>query len=426
MSILTNFVLQYVANMQNNIENTDLNPQLHSQGFLEKDEMMVSHKKVDFRKFDYPEKGDRPVTVKEVTFQIESKDRREVVLQTLVQNDHLQKETEDGESISYLFIGGGVSDSGGNSGVAFGRIADAIENQYGLPKSYNMIAMSHIAGSARRAKPQDGKEKAYETFAENAEILEKALNVPELNCQGKIVLIGYSAGGKQAIELAARLGDRVKLLILADSAGVANHPDLGFQISMGTMADGYRKYRKKGYSRILAVHHAISDAGRTWVTPDGPASSLIKFAREWTPHAPQRLLTGKLADTYMIPRDERAKISADMEEISKETPIDTRKNIKASIIFAPILYAHVVNVMQEIIKNDPDFQPSKMKGKLADISNIRDELILIGEKSIHEIFPEAQVVFSPGESYSHSDVMIDENKYWDKLMKVASEVLKTN
>lgn len=159
--------------MQNNIENTDLNPQLHSQGFLEKDEMMVSHKKVDFRKFDYPEKGDTPVTVKEVTFQIDTKDGREVVLQTLIQNDHLQKETEDGEAVSYLFIGGGSSDSNANSGVFFGRIRDAIEKQLGLPKSYNMIAMSHIAGSARRAKLQEGKEKVHKHLLKTQKFLKK-------------------------------------------------------------------------------------------------------------------------------------------------------------------------------------------------------------------------------------------------------------
>jgi pimeloyl-ACP methyl ester carboxylesterase len=417
---------------------------------------------LDLRKYGFAEAKNPIIELKEVTSLIQGEKGRKVIVQSYTYEPAPHSE-RIGEPVSIVINGGGSSGSKDNTGLA-GRIHETIEELKDFPLNYNIVILPHVFGSAREnpfdAKPQmeeekkvnrmrraihklaligrTGKNYYQETYAEDAKILEKALEVPEVNCQKNIVALGYSAGGKQAIEIATRLGDRVKLLILADSAGLAEHPDLMYEFSAGTTKALWQKYRtEKNENPIQAIRHVIWEMGSAWVTPNGPASNLIKIARDFTPFSPQGKLIKGLTEEFGLDKSKIAKIGADSHEIQLEVLSDSRDKVTAPVIASPIVFARVLNFIYEEVRNEIERQIGTRIGKGQDVKELfrkfgletLEQLEEIGLDSLKNYFPNSKsvsVVLHEDSTHPVPMLMATKEKYWQNLLQKASEVLKTN
>ncbi len=295
----------------------------------------------------FPEAKQKSFLVKEVTTPVFGKG--ETVIRGMVYDEPLNKEYDkDKPTVSIVIIGGGSSEAFGNASL-IGRVEEAIGN---LPIKFpvinhNAIVLPHVWGSPRTKG-------AITNFHEAAEVLDKALKDPELKCKDRVVLVGFSAGGKQAIELASILGPRCELLMLADSAGLAGHPDLKKEFTMGSIDATFRKYRKQDSNLFQAITHTVSEIGQAWVLPTGPIASplvepgllpanysapekvlaavkrtfgttetLTKLALDALRlHSPQKILTENIGKSYGL-EDEMAGIDANLSEIQKQVSPET-------------------------------------------------------------------------------------------------------
>lgn len=419
--------------------------------------------RLDLREFGFKEAKEPLIEVKEVTSLITGEDGRKVVVQSLTWEPEISPEREGLPKKPIVVVGGGSSESYGNAGL-IGRIHEAILlAEDGNPSfNYNIIVLPHVFGSAREnpfvANPQTKEEKNHnriinlihklpfigktgenyyeETFAKDAEILQKALEVSEVGCGKNKIIYGYSAGGKQAIELAARLGEDVDLLMLADSAGLANHPDLSDEISGGTIKALLKKYRnEKKENLVQTVRDAIWEMGQAYVTPKGPASDLIRMAFDFTPFSPQRKLMNRLANDFGLNKKKTAGIGAKMDEIKLEVEEEARLNITAPIIASPIMYARVVNfvyeeIRQEIASVGGEIQKNQdlreLYKQLFDTETSDQLLNEFGMDALKRIFPKSKGVSLVLHEDSTHPVPMWKQKYVENLFQKANEVLKTN
>lgn len=234
-------------------------------------------------KFGYLEGGKAPRQFKEITVPVFDSSGEYVVrfLQKELEIPPIEKREKPIHTL--VLIGGGASEAKGNAGLA-GRIEDAIKDNHDqLPFSIKRIVVaSHITGSPR-TRPKKGEKGVVQqaNLQLGAEILQKAFADPEVKLSSAgMVLVGFSEGGTQAVELAGLLKEKCPWLILADPAGMAEHPNLFWDFSIGTLKEAINKYKIKGEDFITAFQSALKEIRAGWATPEGMPSltGLLKDA----------------------------------------------------------------------------------------------------------------------------------------------------
>lgn len=294
----------------------------------------------DLAKKGYERKDASPYQITEVTIPVFDK-TGEYVIRAARHDVPIPPEDQKKEAYTAIYIGGGTSDAVANVDQ-LARIEDAIKPvKDQLPFVINrFIGLPHLAGSPRTRGPFDAAKQ--KTMGESARIYETVLQTPELNVSHDgVILIGYSAGGTVAIELAGLLGERCKYLVLADSVGMADisASRLSWEFSLGTIFAAIRKYSSHGF--LKALGKALWETRVAW----GAIGSKVPGARDM------------LHDLTMTPRwaksigksygisGEQTDSKINIVPLVTDSTKMAREKIRAHVIFSPVLGAGVVDTI---------------------------------------------------------------------------------
>jgi len=366
-------------------------------------------RKLSLSKFGYERPKDKPqsISVKEVTIPVYDESGLTVVRALEYELPYKKdKEKSPKPELTMIGIGGGSSEAVGNVAL-IGRIEDGLDSldeelSFRVAK---IILLPHVTGSVGTETKKGKKDLTdHETLTTSAKILEKALADPELKISPEgIIFFGYSAGGAQAIELAGLYGDECKYLLLADSAGMAEHPQLEKEFSL-TVWSAFKKYRQKGKSMKEAFREAFQEIRTAWVTPKGKPSTL-GLVREFL--FPDREVNKLLAKAYGFSGEQRRE-GVSVGAIKTDSTHQARQKVTAEVIFSPIILAKAVNVITARMKDKyPDIKAIKQAGE-----ELKQDVLIM----LREMFPKAKKVHFAGyDEMSHSSVMSDQ-KYWEQLM----------
>jgi len=310
---------------------------------------------------------------------------------------------------SLIVMGGGASDAVGNIAMV-GRIEDALKPiKDDLPFSFDrIIVVPHIAGSPRTEGKNDVAKK--ETFTGTAGILQKALEDSELNIVSKqgLGILGYSNGGAQAVELAAKYGSDCKYLFLAEPSGMAEQKNLAFEFSIGTIIAAFKKYREKGLSLTNSISETLWETRVAWGGVEG-VPSIIDMAKD--SFQKRNSQSEKLAEAYGF-KQEQATTGPNISPAMIDSTKNARGEVMGEVIISPITLAKVVNIITGRLKDKyPDIDkirenPESKNLKQEVIQDITDELI--------KMFPKANIHFAPYPGTTHSAVMLEQD-YWNNL-----------
>lgn len=279
------------------------------------------------------------------------------------------KESEKNKPhFTLVYIGGGSADAKVFADLP-ARIED-LQEKITLPFYINrVIILPHVSGSARTKKPKPTKEK---TLAIPAKILHQALQSPSLNPGENLIFMGLSLGGAQAAELVCFYQEKTPYLLLTDPAGMAEHGSIKllWQFSIGTLI----ALLKKHHFNLMDVEKEVRTA---WGGTEGIPSwkTLISGGQNW------RQI---LAEAYGFKNDQ-AEISPDINIASHDSTKKARKSFTGHVIFAPALYAKVVNVILSRLK---DKYPNIEMLKKVDSDTLNTDVC----QMLKEMFPRAASV----------------------------------
>lgn len=321
-----------------------------------------------------------------------------------------------------VIVGGGSSGPRDNLGFSWQVENVMREAATNNPKRTfdvsKMVTLAHVVGSPRTKEPVDPAQEA--TLKSSAEIQYTALHEGGIRLSPDgVVLVGVSAGGAQVVELAALMGDECKQLILMEPAGMAEHPKMIQEISGGTAKAAYLRQRSRGEGRWAAVKRTVDEMRTAYGTPKGRAKLQDMFVdqifkKRWyvEPGREHGILSSELATG-----------APNVAVLSSDSTKEAREKITAEVIFSPVVFAKVVNIMIDrmgmenelaVLKQEQDYDVRNKK--MADITGkVNNEL--------RSMFPNARLVtVVPYMGETHGDVFVEADQY---LAPIAEAMYRT-
>ncbi len=251
----------------------------------------------------------------------------------------------DRPKATLFFLGGGDSTALANTGqAAFIRDAEASLRSKGKNKwdIANFVAMSHPSGAPRSERivdQTDMKMSAKIIF----QGIQEAIRVGNMKPQENIILMGASAGGAVAIELAVLMkeaGMNLQQLILVEPAAISEQP----KIMKNFMTSGMRaalhrtKEQKLG---IVDTAKAIREEILVSMTqPEGAPPSLRSLIR--TLLAPGNKKYANLADIYQVNHSVKAS-GLNPTPLMHDTTKESREKLTIPVILIESRNSLVVN-----------------------------------------------------------------------------------
>ena len=290
-----------------------------------------------------------------------------------------------------LISGGGASGAMGNIGLAH-RCLRMLEEQ-GVKNLYsNIVILSHIGGSPRIIRTQDPA--AAENYIPNAEIAISALwDAPFYVNRQDLSIFGFSAGGVQAMEMAALLGDRCKQVVLMESGGLSEEPHIVRNMFNNFVAL-VRKHFIQEKQIFKAFQNALWEKRVSWVDPKGVPSPKRMF---------QTMFDGNLAMMDLASRlgfkeDEIADTYINIGAIGTDSTLKSREQLKSEIIFSPVIYSGVLNVIAR-----------RLNLKIKQLKQLpRDTVEKLAYDLLRKLYPNASnIKFLPYEDITHSAPMFE-------------------
>lgn len=352
----------------------------------------------------------------------------EAVLEEINSNEEKQRSKEDHRNImTFVLMGGGSSGAIDNFHFLF-KIIQGIRNyenkvleESKFPVRVRVVILPHIASAARII---DEKEfKAGDDFTKNAEILAKALEIEELEVTQNIGLIGFSAGGTQVTELAPLLKDRCKFVALAEPAGMSEFPKLIYEYTVGQLINVYKKHRDKGKGVKESLRLSFNETLNSSSTITGNLRNLFDLIKDYTSPVRKKVYQ-RSAKTWNMENIQGETMP--LKALQHDTTKKARQEIKAPVIFAPVVYAKVVNTIFNNLK-----EKVKKIETVDDMKRFKDENPEEFNKActdlMREMFPginPEEIKFEPFDSSTHSSV--SEQKYWDQILDAIAESINSS
>ncbi len=333
--------------------------------------------------------------------------------------------------LTMIVMGGGSSGALDNMHLAL-KIRDGIISynkeskevgRHPFPARVRVVTLPHIGGMFREIDQGFVDPAKQENLAEAARIIRQAMDVKELGITQDVGFIGASAGGAQVTELAALVGDRCKFLGLVDAGGLAEHPTLEIDFTVGQLVGVVKKYQEKGMSVAAATKAGFHELYESTSTRYGNLASFWDLMRDYTnpvrkgesAHAAQAW--GGL-DTLGEAMPAKA--------LKADSTFEARTKISAPIIFSPVIYARVVNTILRRVGDKISGVDSieSMQQVRESTLESREEFDTACQEILYELFPNVppeQIVNLPYDGTTHTAYV--EKEYWGPFMEAVAEKL---
>lgn len=351
----------------------------------------------------------------------------EPVLERINKPEKKQSLKEDRRNMmTFIIMGGGSSGAIDNFHFLFKTIQGVknFENnneEQDFPVKVRVIILPHISSAARIIDQPEFK--TGDNFVKNAEILYKALEIKELKVTHDVGLIGFSSGGPQVTELASLLKDRCKFVALADAAGMSEFPNLIYEYTIGQLINTYKKYRNQRNNPFDALVLGFRETLNATSTISGNLKNILDLLRDYT-FPIRKGVYQHSAKAWGMNKYQGENMP--INTLRHDSTKDSRKEIRAPVIFAPVLYAKVVNTLL-----------NGMKEKIQSIKTVEDlgefqkespeEFDKACNDFLKQMFPGVSpenLKFKPYDSSTHTS--ISEQKYWDQILDAIATSINNN
>ncbi len=333
--------------------------------------------------------------------------------QYVVRSIRVDRICESGENKPWktiVLMNGGASNATGSSLIARMFIEAAERTGTCSETNLRVIVLPHLESEPRQVLHKEG-------YKEMATVLGKVLYHHELNPTQDLNLFGFSAGGAQMIALAAELGDKCKSLVLMDSAGLSDHPNLEYEFAVGSVLSVLKKYfageEYQGKSLLEKASLVSREIGRAWSSSRSVAGSLWGILEDVAGQKVTREAKD-MGRIYGLESPSMAKIGLDVGRTKKMIDKDMLSLVTARVIYAPLVFARVVNDAIDGL-GDPtlaaEIHSGKMPEKLGERLRTYLEELFVSSSKIDVVL---------NKNFTHSSVMMEE-EYWKEVVKKFAE-----
>lgn len=333
----------------------------------------------------------------------------------------IENENDDRPYSTFVIMGGGSSTGIDNMHLML-KALKGIRNYNQenpaspFPTRVRIVLLPHIGGTLREVDKDPAKQ---DTYREAAEILNEVLNTKEVGATRDIVLMGFSAGGAQVTELAPLLGERCKLLVLGDAAGMAEYPELGFEFGAGQVISAVRKYLDAGKLLPIALYLGLKELIAGTSTRYGSLKTIFDLVKDFTDPV-RHSVSAHDAPAYGM--NTKTPEVLPQQILEHDSTKFAREKIEAPVIFAPMLYAKVVNTIYQRLKESYD--PLKISDPKGLASLSKDQFDSLCYDVVSDLFPKVppnQRYFLPHESTMHTGYLDD--PFWKNITEAMAKVL---
>lgn len=325
-----------------------------------------------------------------------------------------------------IYIGGGDSDALASTGLA-GYIRDAQRaslqgNADAKWYARNIVTVSHPAGS-----PRTQKDVASSSMRLSAEIVYSAIKqavkdrsikadhvvLPDGDIELKnVVLMGSSAGGALATELAAIMKDQCRQLILEEPAAMGEHKNIEWHFLTSGLYGAYKDALRHGINPLHAVQVALEDTRISWTLPEGAPTSWAELLKSFLPTGSNFVDLGRIFRLQPNIKSHGLNAAA----LGQDTTAEARQQITCPVTLVGSTQSKVVNLFtdragftrRELQQITPESQPN----------NTEERAIAMME----DLFPKANtrlVAMVPG--YAHSGLGRNQ-KVWEQLLTEIQQI----
>lgn len=321
------------------------------------------------------------------------------------------------QAATIIYIGGGDSDALASTGIV-GYIRDA--QRESLEKSpnarwyaRNVVTVSHPMGA-----PRTQGDVAATSMKLSAEIVRAAIMqaIADNSISAKnIILMGSSAGGALATELAALLGDQCKQLILEEPAGMGSHNKYKTMIlnfGLSGLRGAYLDQRRHGINRREAIRFALDDTRLSWTRPEGAPENWRQLWKSLRQHQSNYASLGAIFGLKSSVTSHGLSTKA----LGKDTTSQARDKIKCPVTLVGSTNSKVVNLFHD----RAGFRHQKLSQVSAEYEprNVR----LVATIMMKRLFPYAStrlVSMVPG--YAHSGLGRNSG-VWKQLLTEVQQI----
>jgi hypothetical protein len=210
---------------------------------------------------------------------------------------------------------------------------------------------------------------------------------------------------------------------LADAAGMSEFPDLIYEYTIGQLTNTYKKYRNQGNNPLDALSLGFRETLNATSTISGNLKNVLDLLRDYTFPIRKGVYKHSAKAWGM---DKFQGETPPLEALKHDSTKDSRKEIGAPVIFAPVLYAKVVNTLLNGLK-----EKIRSVKTVEDMKELKNESPEEFEKAcndfLKEMFPGVdpeQIKFKPYDSSTHAS--ISEQKYWDQILDAIAESINNS
>lgn len=316
-----------------------------------------------------------------------------------------------------IYIGGGDSDALASTGIV-GYIRDA--QRESLEKSpnarwyaRNVVTVSHPMGA-----PRTQGDVAATSMKLSAEIVRAAIMqaIADNSISAKnIILMGSSAGGALATELAALLGDQCKQLILEEPAAMGNHnryKTMILNFGLSGLRGAYLDKRRHGMNRREAIRFALDDTRLSWTRPEGAPENWKELWKSLRPHQSNYASLGAIFGLKSSVTSHGLSTKA----LGNDTTAEARDKIKCPVTLVGSTNSKVVNLFHD--------RAGFTHHKLSQVSaeNEPPNVRRVATSMMKRLFPYAStrlVAMVPG--YAHSGLGRNQG-VWQQLLTEVQQI----
>ena len=235
--------------------------------------------------------------------------------------------------VTLIIFGGGASQAPGTNIKLAAEAEQSLRQVYDrgqpIPNIKRILIVSNPSGSTREENHLD-----KDDFSTSAKLVSQALAKLRVDEQKDTVVMGFSAGGNLALQLASKFEEdrqttpneaSTNLVLIETTGTVKNSPSrMTFEFLIGDMLRNYKRYRAQKAEKSGAK--AREDYRIGWATMDGVPTWRDIFREVMAPHARHQ----KYAQAFGL--EKLADQKANLGILSQANAVEAMDKIKGRLI----------------------------------------------------------------------------------------------